>query len=81
MRCLHEVLMPHQADFESDPFAVDGALWSFTFFFINRRLKRLLFLSCRATRVESDGDDDDWTHADDTTYLSHVDVGLISHDS
>lgn len=30
-----------------DPFADEGALWSFNFFFHNRRLKRIVYFACR----------------------------------
>ena len=34
-------------DGESDPFS-EGALWSFNYFFFNKRLKRIVYLSCVA---------------------------------
>ncbi len=36
-------------DMEGDPFS-DGNLWSFNYFFVNRRLKRLVFFSCISKR-------------------------------
>lgn len=38
----------YNPDLCSDPFGEDGCLWSFNFFFYNRKLKRVLFFSCRA---------------------------------
>ena len=35
-------------DLTSDPFAEDGCLWSFNYFFYNRKLKRVVLLTCRA---------------------------------
>lgn len=36
-------------DAESDhPFSEDGLVWSFNYFFYNRKLKRVVFFSCRA---------------------------------
>lgn len=34
-------------DLDSDPFATDGALWSFNYFFYNKKLKRILFFTYR----------------------------------
>jgi hypothetical protein len=31
-----------------DPFSDGSAIWSFTYFFYNRRLKRIVFFSCRS---------------------------------
>lgn len=37
------------ADADSDPFNEDGtSVWSFNYFFYNRRLKRILLVTCRA---------------------------------
>ena len=37
------------ADSDSDPFNEDGtSVWSFNYFFYNRRLKRILLVTCRA---------------------------------
>lgn len=37
-------------DMEEDPFS-DGVLWSFNFFFFNKELKRILYLTCVATSM------------------------------
>lgn len=37
----------YQSDLESDPFGEEGSIWSFNYFFYNRKLKRILYLSCR----------------------------------
>lgn len=33
---------------ESDPFSERSAIWSFNYFFYNRRLKRIVYFSCRS---------------------------------
>ncbi|XP_075212983.1 repressor of RNA polymerase III transcription Maf1 [Lycorma delicatula] len=38
----------YNPDLISDPFSEDGSLWSFNYFFYNRKLKRIVFFSCRA---------------------------------
>nr|CAG4641156.1 EOG090X0C93 [Eulimnadia texana] len=38
----------YNSDLASDPFAEDGCLWSFNYFFYNRKLKRIVFFTCRA---------------------------------
>lgn len=40
----------YNPDLNSDPFGEDGCLWSFNYFFYNKKLKRIVFLSCRAVR-------------------------------
>jgi hypothetical protein len=37
----------YRSGFEGDPFAEKGAVWSFNYFFYNRRLKRILYFYCR----------------------------------
>lgn len=36
-------------DMESDPFS-DGNIWSFNYFFVNKQLKRIVYLTCMAKR-------------------------------
>lgn len=38
----------YQADCEMDPFGDKPAVWSWSFFFYNRKLKRIVYLGCRA---------------------------------
>jgi hypothetical protein len=33
---------------QGDPFSEDGLLWSFNFFFYNKKLKRVVFFTARA---------------------------------
>lgn len=41
----------YNPDLDSDPFGEDGSLWSFNYFFYNKRLKRIVFFSCRSIRL------------------------------
>ncbi|XP_072013738.1 repressor of RNA polymerase III transcription MAF1 homolog [Amphiura filiformis] len=43
----------YNPDLESDPFGEEGVLWSFNYFFYNKKLKRILFFTCRATSKSS----------------------------
>lgn len=43
-------LPSYNPDLDSDPFGEDGSLWSFNYFFYNKRLKRIVFFSCRSIR-------------------------------
>lgn len=43
----------YNPDLDSDPFGEDGSLWSFNYFFYNKRLKRIVFFSCRSIRLAS----------------------------
>ena len=38
----------YNPDLGSDPFGEDGCLWSFNYFFYNKKLKRIVFFTCRA---------------------------------
>eukprot|EP01080_Neovahlkampfia_damariscottae_P003900 gene3900-7113_t len=41
-------------DEESDPMEdIDGRIWSFTYFFVNKKLKKILFFSCYSQSKES----------------------------
>lgn len=44
-------LPSYNPDLDSDPFGEDGSLWSFNYFFYNKRLKRIVFFSCRSIRL------------------------------
>lgn len=47
----HPTLPSYNPDLDSDPFGEDGSLWSFNYFFYNKRLKRIVFFSCRSIRL------------------------------
>ena len=40
----------YNPDLDSDPYGEEGTLWSFNYFFYNKKLKRILFFTCRAIR-------------------------------
>ena len=40
----------YNSDLASDPFGEDGSLWSYNYFFYNRKLKRIVLFTCRAVR-------------------------------
>ena len=42
----------YNPDLASDPFGEDGCIWSFNYFFYNKKLKRIVFFNCRATRYQ-----------------------------
>lgn len=51
---LHECeIFSYNPDLASDPYGEDGCLWSFNYFFYNRRLKRIVFFTCRAVSANS----------------------------
>lgn len=39
----------YNPDLTSDPFGEDGCIWSFNYFFFNKKLKRIVFFTCRAS--------------------------------
>jgi hypothetical protein len=51
-------LISYRPDGSSDPFSESGIIWSFNFFFYNRKLRRILFLTCRSDCKTSTNDDD-----------------------
>ncbi|XP_063306970.1 repressor of RNA polymerase III transcription MAF1 homolog [Pelobates fuscus] len=46
----------YNPDLDSDPFGEDGSLWSFNYFFYNKKLKRIVFFTCRSIRGYSRAD-------------------------
>ena len=38
----------YNPDLTSDPFGEEGSLWSFNYFFFNKKLKRVVLFTCRA---------------------------------
>lgn len=58
----------YNTDLNSDPYSEDGCLWSFNYFFYNKKLKRVLFFTCRSTSNYASGDssgDNDMIEMDD----------------
>ncbi|MBN3284619.1 MAF1 polymerase, partial [Polyodon spathula] len=43
----------YNPDLDSDPFGEDGSLWSFNYFFYNKKLKRIVFFTCRSVSFMS----------------------------
>ncbi|PKA61818.1 hypothetical protein AXF42_Ash008649 [Apostasia shenzhenica] len=62
----------YKPDFEGDPFLEKGAIWSFNFFFYNRKLKRIVsFRCCASSNLPAEIDDDVLTE-------NEVDYDLLS---
>lgn len=40
----------YNPDLNSDPYGEPGCLWSFNYFFYNKKLKRIVFFTCRACK-------------------------------
>lgn len=40
----------YNPDLDSDPFGEEGSLWSFNYLFYNKKLKRIVFFTCRSVR-------------------------------
>eukprot|EP00053_Salpingoeca_punica_P008272 m.74686 g.74686 ORF g.74686 m.74686 type:complete len:237 (+) comp14526_c0_seq1:260-970(+) len=65
-KAINEEINPNECDIysynpdaDSDPFVEEGSLWSFNFFFFNKKLKRIVFFACRAASLSSHMEDDD----------------------
>uniref|UniRef100_U5EU43 Repressor of RNA polymerase III transcription MAF1 n=1 Tax=Corethrella appendiculata TaxID=1370023 RepID=U5EU43_9DIPT len=60
----------YNPDLNSDPFGEPGSLWSFNYFFYNKKLKRIVFFTCKAVNsvyVDS-GISSDFAMDDDSSY-------------
>ncbi|CAF1360873.1 unnamed protein product [Adineta steineri] len=67
------IIEVYRPDGTSDPFSESGIIWSFNFFFYNRKLRRILFLTCRAdckTSTNNGDDDDENEHIDQDNDLA-----------
>ncbi|CAF1424918.1 unnamed protein product [Rotaria magnacalcarata] len=51
-------IFSYHPDGTSDPFSESGIIWSFNFFFHNKKLRRILFLTCRADCKMASNDED-----------------------
>lgn len=52
--CLRECdLYCYKSDLETDPFGEKASIWSFNYFFYNKKMKRILYFSCRAVSKKS----------------------------
>ena len=40
----------YNPDLDSDPYCEDGSLWSFNYFFYNKKENKMVFYTCCATR-------------------------------
>lgn len=40
----------YNPDMTSDPYGEPGCLWSFNYFFYNKKMKRIVFYTCRANK-------------------------------
>ncbi|KAI8501996.1 PREDICTED: repressor of RNA polymerase III transcription MAF1 homolog [Branchiostoma belcheri] len=43
----------YNPDLTSDPYGEEGCVWSFNFFFYNKKLKRIVFFTCRAASLSA----------------------------
>lgn len=76
--CLAECeFYSYNPDLTSDPCAEDGCLWSFNYFFYNKKMKRIVFFSCRCNSTSCDSSYDDQAEMDDEEMLdtSHNNEG------
>jgi len=43
----------YNPDLSSDPYGEEGCIWSFNYFFYNKKMKRIVFFTCRASGAYS----------------------------
>lgn len=69
----------YNPDLTSDPCAEDGCLWSFNYFLYNKKMKRIVFFSCRCTSTSCDSSyDDDGIDDDMPVVGEHHDHDMFS---
>lgn len=44
----------YQPDLNSDPYGEEGCLWSFNYFLYNKKMKRIVFFTCRSSSIQGD---------------------------
>jgi len=49
----------YNPDLSSDPYGEEGCIWSFNYFFYNKKMKRIVFFTCRARTPALHGEMDD----------------------
>lgn len=49
----------YKSDSETDPFGEKANVWAFNWFFYNRKMKRIVYFSCRAVSKQSDERDNE----------------------
>ncbi|CAH1780507.1 unnamed protein product [Owenia fusiformis] len=47
----------YNPDLASDPYGEDGSIWAFNYFFYNKKMKRIVFFTCRASSALSNYSD------------------------
>lgn len=54
---LHDCdIYSYNPDLASDPYGEEGCIWSFNYFFYNKKLKRIVFFTCRSSSVSAQSD-------------------------
>ncbi|PAA75717.1 hypothetical protein BOX15_Mlig012659g2 [Macrostomum lignano] len=68
----------YNPDNVSDPYCSGGVLWSFNYMFFNKKLKRIVFLSCCARAIMNGGGGGGRPGAFDEAYFDYDDDGDFS---
>lgn len=65
-------IFSYNPDLDSDPYGEEGSLWSFNYFFYNKKMRRILFFTCRATspsaQYQPEGELFEMEPTDDTAF-------------
>eukprot|EP00877_Chromochloris_zofingiensis_P007467 jgi/Chrzof1/2974/Cz12g06180.t1 len=62
----------YKSDNDTDPFGEKATVWAFNYFFYNRKMKRILYFSCRAVSKTA-ADDVEETDPDSKYYYNSDD--------
>lgn len=74
----------YNPDLTSDPYGEDGCLWFYNYFFYNKKMKRIVFISCRciSKSVDSDYQSYDQSNYVDNEFICDDDhnkmIGLVN---
>lgn len=55
----YDIVSSYNPDLDSDPYGEEGSLWSFNYFFYNKKMKRIIFFTCRASSRSAQYQSDD----------------------
>eukprot|EP00245_Coleochaete_scutata_P004487 TRINITY_DN17178_c0_g1_i1.p1 TRINITY_DN17178_c0_g1~~TRINITY_DN17178_c0_g1_i1.p1 ORF type:complete len:226 (-),score=60.59 TRINITY_DN17178_c0_g1_i1:695-1372(-) len=66
----------YKAEVDGDPFGEKGSIWSFNYFLYNKKLKRILYFSCRYLRKSAldESSSDDLLSEDEDDFTRDMDI-------
>lgn len=79
--CLKECdVYCYKSDLETDPFGEQASVWSFNYFFYNKKMKRILYFSCRAISKQAADDEEGTETSSKYAYNTDTDDADTAYD-